>query len=73
MTRYSIIQYRWVEIIVAQTDGVNFYKIPNVVDRHGTPYTTLNLSVAKQMITRVLHGNSRSYRYTNKFLSYGHR
>lgn len=73
MTRYSIIQYRWVEIIVAETPGGNFYKIPNVVDKHGTPYSTLRLPVAKQMISRVLHGNSQSYRYTNKFLSYGHR
>lgn len=66
MTRYSIINYRWVEIIVAENEHGNFYELPNVVDRHGNHYTANRLSKAKQMITRVLHGNSISYRLSTK-------
>lgn len=66
MTRFTIIKYRWVEIIVAENECGNFYELPNVVDRHGNHYIANRLSKAKQMITRVLHGNSKSYRLSTK-------
>lgn len=64
MTRYSIIKYRWVEIIVAENQHGNFYTLPDVVDRFGNPYIANRLSKAKQMITRTLHGKSIKYRLT---------
>jgi predicted SpoU family rRNA methylase len=62
MTRYSLPKYRWIEIIVAEDDNGVTYTLPNVVDRYGNPYVVNRLSKAKQMISRVLHGNSKNYR-----------
>lgn len=62
MTRFSLAKYRWIEIIVAVNENGVTYTLPDVVDRNGTPYVANRLSKAKQMITRVLHGNSKNYR-----------
>jgi hypothetical protein len=66
MTRYSFTKYRFVDIIVAANECGVFYEIPKVVDRHGKPYVANRLSQVKQIITRVLHGNSKSYRLSTK-------
>ena len=62
MTRFSLAKYRWIEIIVAVNENGVTYTLPDVVDRNGNPYVANRLSKAKQMITRVLHGNSKNYR-----------
>lgn len=62
MTRYSFAKYRWIEILIAENENGVTYTLPDVVDRFGKPYTANRLSKAKQMITRVLHGNSKNYR-----------
>lgn len=62
MTRYSFTKYRWIEILVAANETGVTYTLPDVVDRFGNPYVVNRLSKAKQMITRVLHGNSKNYR-----------
>lgn len=62
MTRFSFAKYRWIEILVAVNENGVTYTLPDVVDRYGNPYVTNRLSKAKQMITRVLHGNSTNYR-----------
>lgn len=64
MTRYSFTKFRFVEIIVAASESAVSYTLPDVVDRFGNPYIANRLSTAKQMITRVLHGNSTNYRLT---------
>lgn len=66
MTRFSFTKYSWVEIIVAENETSATYTLPDVVDKYGNPYIVNRLSKAKQMITRVLHGNSKNYRlHTN--------
>lgn len=62
MTRYSFAKYRWIEILVAVNENGATYTLPDVVDKYGNPYVVNRLSKAKQMITRVLHGNSKNYR-----------
>lgn len=66
MTRFSLSKYRWTEIIVAEDQTGVTYTLPNVVDRYGNPYVVNRLSKAKQMISRVLHGNTKNYRLSNQ-------
>lgn len=64
MTRYSFIKYRWVEIVVSESPSGKYYLLPDIVNKYGHPYHTMTLSSAKSMISRALHGKSKSYRLT---------